>query len=64
MSFQLKNVSKTFKNQDKELKVVKDINLTVDDGEFLCLLGPSGSGKTTILRMMAGLDFQTNGEIT
>lgn len=48
MSFQLKNVSKTFKNQDKELKVVKDINLTVDDGEFLCLLGPSGSGKTTI----------------
>lgn len=64
MSFQLKNISKTFKNQDKELKVVKDINLTVDDGEFLCLLGPSGSGKTTILRMMAGLDFPTNGEIT
>lgn len=64
MSFQLKNVSKKFISQGKELEVVKDINLTVEDREFLCLLGPSGCGKTTILRMIAGLDFPTKGEIS
>ncbi len=64
MSFLLKNVSKSFQSQGEDLEVVKDINLTVEDGEFLCLLGPSGCGKTTILRMMAGLDFPSKGEIT
>lgn len=63
MSFLLKNVTKKFTSNETELEVVKDINLTVEDGEFLCLLGPSGSGKTTILRMIAGLDFPTQGEI-
>lgn len=63
MSFLLENVTKKFISQNKELEVVKDINLSVDDGEFLCLLGPSGSGKTTILRMIAGLDFPTTGEL-
>jgi NitT/TauT family transport system ATP-binding protein len=64
MSFILKNVSKRFMSQGKELEVVKDVNLTVEDGEFLCLVGPSGCGKTTILRMIAGLDFPSSGEIT
>lgn len=48
----------------KDLAVVKNINLSVRDGEFLTLVGPSGCGKTTILRMMAGLDFPSEGEIT
>lgn len=64
MSFVLKNVNKSFERNGKELEVVKDINITVEDGEFLCLLGPSGCGKTTVLRMIAGLDFPTNGQIT
>ncbi len=64
MSFILKNVSKNFKIQGKELEVIKDINLTINDGEFLTIVGPSGCGKTTVLRMIAGLDFPTNGEIT
>jgi len=64
MSFKLKNVSKTFISQGKELEVVKDITLTVEDGEFLCLVGPSGCGKTTLLRMIAGLDFPSRGEIS
>jgi multiple sugar transport system ATP-binding protein len=42
---------------------VKDISLSVDDGEFLTLLGPSGCGKSTILRLIAGLEQPTHGEI-
>ena len=64
MSFILKNVCRTYKGQKKELEVIKDINLTVNDGEFLLIVGPSGCGKTTLLRMIAGLDFPSEGEIT
>jgi multiple sugar transport system ATP-binding protein len=42
---------------------VKDLSLTVDKGEFLTLLGPSGCGKSTVLRMIAGLDQPTRGQI-
>ena len=42
---------------------LKDINLDIDPGEFICFLGPSGCGKTTLLRAVAGLDPQTRGEI-
>ncbi len=40
-----------------------NINLTIDDGELICLLGPSGCGKTTLLRLIAGLEKPTSGEI-
>jgi multiple sugar transport system ATP-binding protein len=42
---------------------VKDSSFTVRDGEFFCLLGPSGCGKTTTLRMIAGLELPTSGQI-
>lgn len=42
---------------------LKDISLTIQEGEFVCFLGPSGCGKTTLLRAIAGLDLQTSGEI-
>lgn len=42
---------------------VTDINLEIEDGEFMCLLGPSGCGKTTTLRMIAGLEHPTGGSI-
>src|SRR6202048_4960279 len=42
---------------------VRDLTLTVDDGDFFCLLGPSGCGKTTTLRMIAGLELPTSGRI-
>lgn len=43
--------------------VVKDLNLTVEEGEFLTLLGSSGCGKTTTLRMIAGFEEPTTGSI-
>lgn len=45
------------------LKAVDSADLTIDDGEVLCLLGPSGCGKTTTLRMIAGLEWATSGDI-
>jgi multiple sugar transport system ATP-binding protein len=57
---QLVNLNKTFSSQSIP---VKDISLTVEDGEFLSLLGPSGCGKSTILRMIAGLEEPTRGQI-
>jgi ABC-type sugar transport system ATPase subunit len=44
-------------------RVLSDIDLTVQDGEFLVLVGPSGCGKSTLLRMIAGLDAPTSGDI-
>ncbi|MGL4741230.1 MAG: ABC transporter ATP-binding protein [Sarcina sp.] len=55
----VENLSKSF--GDKE--VLKDINLEINEGEFLCLLGPSGCGKTTLLRIIAGLEDLNGGEI-
>ncbi|WP_309678476.1 ABC transporter ATP-binding protein [Polaromonas sp.] len=46
-----------------EFTAVKDSSFTVNDGEFFCLLGPSGCGKTTTLRMIAGLELPTSGQI-
>ena len=42
---------------------VNELELTVNDGEFLVLVGPSGCGKSTLLRAIAGLDLPTSGEI-
>ncbi|HSA07709.1 MAG TPA: sn-glycerol-3-phosphate ABC transporter ATP-binding protein UgpC [Candidatus Gastranaerophilales bacterium] len=56
----LKNINKTY---DQKLQVIKNLNLDVYDGEFLVLVGPSGCGKSTVLRMIAGLEDITGGEI-
>lgn len=58
----LRNISKCYGNGS--VKAVSDLNLEVIDGDFMCLLGPSGCGKTTTLRMIAGLENLTEGEIT
>ena len=46
-----------------DFTALSDLSLDVNNGEFVCLLGPSGCGKTTILRMVAGLDISTEGEL-
>ena len=63
MSIEVKNINKSFDGRGKNLSVLEDINLTINDGELVCLLGPSGCGKTTLLRLIAGLDTPTSGEI-
>ena len=55
-----KNVTKKY---DDGSEAVKELNLKIKDGEFLVLLGPSGCGKTTTMRMIAGLEDATDGEI-
>lgn len=56
---ELKNIVKEF--DDKV--VLKDINISIEKGEFITLLGPSGSGKTTILRLIGGFEWATRGGI-
>ncbi len=61
---ELRNLTKTFvTNKNDQVKAVDNINLTINPGEFVCLLGPSGCGKTTTLRMLAGFEIPTSGEI-
>lgn len=60
----MKNVSKRFVSKEKTIKALDTINLDVEEGEFLCIVGPSGCGKTTLLRIVAGLDKPTAGEIS
>jgi multiple sugar transport system ATP-binding protein len=59
-SLALRNITKTF---DRRTTAVSDLSLDVRDGEFLVIVGPSGCGKTTILRLIAGLETPTAGEI-
>ena len=63
MSITLKNVSKIYKTGDIETIALKNINLEIEDGEFVVILGPSGSGKSTLLNVISGLDTPTTGEI-
>src|SRR5579875_2401463 len=57
---ELEHVTKVYPNG---AEAVSDLNLNVADGEFMVLVGPSGCGKTTTLRMIAGLEDVTEGEI-
>jgi sulfate/thiosulfate transport system ATP-binding protein len=59
MSIELKNVTKRF----GEVSAVNDVTFSVNEGELMALLGPSGGGKTTVLRMIAGLEMPTSGDV-
>lgn len=58
----LTNIVKSYRNGEQDLKVLKDINLTVYEGEFLAIMGPSGSGKSTLMNIIGLLDRETSGD--
>jgi putative ABC transport system ATP-binding protein len=60
----LNNVVKRYQRGKQSVEVLHDVNLSIEQGEFLSLMGPSGSGKTTLLNLIAGLDQPTEGEVT
>ena len=60
----IKNLNKSFVNGRETAHVLKDINLTVEDGEFVSIMGPSGCGKSTLLYLLSGLDTPTSGSVS
>lgn len=60
---EIKNLSKTFLNDNKPHRVLENINLSIDKGEFVCIIGESGCSKTTLLRILAGFEQATSGEV-
>ena len=62
MSFiEMKNICKKYAGAEKNS--VTDFNLSIEEGEFIAFVGPSGCGKSTTLRMIAGLEEITSGEL-
>ena len=59
---EITNLCKSFWLGDEELKVLKNINLTVNKGEFIAIVGASGSGKSTLMNIIGALDRPTSGE--
>ena len=59
---QLNKINKSYQNGDQELRVLKDIDLEVEEGEFLAIMGPSGSGKSTLMNIIGLLDRSSSGD--
>jgi NitT/TauT family transport system ATP-binding protein len=63
MRVEVQHVSKSFHHNGSAVEVLRDVSLTVEEGEFVCLLGPSGCGKSTIVNLIAGLEQPDEGRI-
>lgn len=61
---QIQDCWKIYKLGSEIIRALKGVDLTIQPGEFVCLMGPSGSGKTTLLHLTAGLDRMTKGDIS
>lgn len=64
MFLEIRGIHKSYGQNDNRIEVLKDINLDVEQGEFVVLLGPSGSGKSTLLNILGGIDSADEGTIT
>lgn len=60
---ELRDISLIYHSRDGETEAIKDVNLGIDEKEFVAIVGPSGSGKTTLLKIMAGLIKPSGGKI-
>jgi len=63
MMLRCESLTRSYPSGDRDLAVVKNITLTIEDGAFVAILGPSGSGKSTLLGLLAGLDEPTTGKV-
>ncbi|MFC1922893.1 ABC transporter ATP-binding protein, partial [Chloroflexota bacterium] len=63
VKIELNGVEKIYQTAQGQVEALKDISLSVDEGEFLCIIGPSGCGKSTLLRILAGLYQQSAGDV-
>jgi len=63
MLLEIKSLSKTYGTGAKTTRAIGNVSVTVDEGEFACVVGPSGCGKTTLLKCIAGLLKPTSGEV-
>lgn len=60
---ELKNIYKSYGEKENKVEVLKDIDLKIEDGDFVVVLGPSGSGKSTLLNIMSGLEKADKGSV-
>ncbi|NJN56444.1 MAG: ABC transporter ATP-binding protein [Leptolyngbyaceae cyanobacterium SL_5_9] len=63
MHLEVSQLHKQFQTRNGPIVALKDINLHIEEGEFVCAVGASGSGKSTLLRLIAGLETPTAGEV-
>lgn len=60
---EVKGLSKVYGSGEAEVKALKNINLNIEQGEFVAIVGPSGSGKSTLLHLLGGVDKPSDGEV-
>ena len=60
---EIKGLTKKYRLGQEVITALDNVNLEIEEGEFLCILGTSGSGKSTLLHIMAGLERATKGEV-